>query len=130
LEELSLENKLVTLSLDSFETTQTVKAQVTERNILSESLVKPHKVHDPPTATLGSSTPIISHRSEEQKHGESFHDHVCTSYLDDDLADDSFANDFDDEDDFSGGFDDGYDSPRDYTACSSDDCGYCGKCDY
>lgn len=38
------------------------------------------------------------------------------------------AHDFEDEDDFVDADDDG--SERDYTACSSEDCGYCGHCSY
>jgi hypothetical protein len=40
-----------------------------------------------------------------------------------------FSNDLDNFDDF----DDGYrseNSNKDYTACSLEDCGYCGHCDY
>ncbi len=37
---------------------------------------------------------------------------------------------FDDDDDRFYGDDDDSESPRDYTACTLDDCGYCGHCQY
>ena len=37
---------------------------------------------------------------------------------------------FDDDDDRFYGGDDDSESPRDYTACTLDDCGYCGHCQY
>jgi hypothetical protein len=42
----------------------------------------------------------------------------------------SFSRDYDDDfDNFGGGYSSD-NSPKDYTACSSEDCGNCGHCDY
>lgn len=43
---------------------------------------------------------------------------------------DRFENDYDDYDDSDNGYQDQSDDDLDFTACSLDDCGYCGKCMY
>ncbi len=53
--------------------------------------------------------------------------HIGSGHLDEDSLAEHHAHDSEDEDDFVDANDE---SDRDYTACSSEDCGYCGHCSY
>jgi len=93
-------------------------------------------------------TPAVDSEASEPNHTPSTYGHSAsstnTSLVVPPAIPSTEPPEGDDEDEWDGGFQDrslgwrtGYagtnrdsHSERDFTACSADDCGYCGKCDY